>query len=384
MRRRVFARPGAITAALRRAWGVESLKKDKGERKPDDRHHALDAIITACCSERLLQQATRHAQQQELRGEKFELRHLPPPWGEAEQFRREVAQAVLNVFVSRPESGRLRGKGHEATIKQIREVDGEAKLFERKAVGDLKLEDLELIPVPQPYGKIADPKKLRDRMIENLRRWIEAKEDLQARIKAIKGKSDEKTALQRELAALKPYSAKGDVIRKVRLETSSKKAVDVRGGSADRAEMVRVDVFTKPNKKGVERYYLVPIYRNDVYNDDGTLKQFPPNRAVQAYKSEENWPAMNRDYSFRFSLYSFSLIEVTRPNGEVVLGYFRGLDRSTGSITISAPENSLQLTRSVGAKTLSSIRKFHVDRFGNYSSHEIQQETRTWRGEACI
>ena len=210
MRRRVFARPGAITAALRKAWGVESLKKDKnGERKPDDRHHALDAIVTACCSEGLLQQATRHAQQQERRGEKFELRHLPPPWGEAEQFRREVGQAMLNVFVSCPESGRLRGKGHEATIKQIREVDGEEKLFERKAVDDLKLADLDRIPVPQPYGKIADPKKLRDQMIENLRRWIEAKEDLQARIKAIKGKSDKKTALQRELADLKPRSAKG-------------------------------------------------------------------------------------------------------------------------------------------------------------------------------
>lgn len=78
--RRVFARPGAITAALRKAWGLESLKKDeKGKRKPDDRHHALDAIVTACCSERLLQQATRHAQQQERRGEKFELRRLPPP-----------------------------------------------------------------------------------------------------------------------------------------------------------------------------------------------------------------------------------------------------------------------------------------------------------------
>ena len=385
MRRRVFARPGAITAALRRAWGVASLKKDEnGKRKPDDRHHALDAIVTACCSERLLQQATRHAQQQERRGEKFELRRLPPPWGEAEQFRREIEEAVLNVFVSRPESGRLRGKGHEATIKQIREVDGEKKLFERKAVGDLKLADLDRIPVPQPYGKIADPKKLRDQMVENLRSWIEAKEDLQDRIKAIKGKSDEKTALKQKLAALKPYSAKGDVIRKVRLETSSKKAVDVRGGSADRAEMVRVDVFTKPNRKGVEQYYLVPVYRNDVYNNDGTLKDNPPNRAVQGGKREENWPIMDREFSFRFSLYSFSLIEVTKPNGDVILGYFRGLDRSTGAITVSAPENALHLARSIGAKTLLSFRKFHVDRLGTNPPHEIRQETRTWRGKACI
>ena len=385
--RRVFARPGAITAALRRAWGVESLKKDKGERKPDDRHHALDAIITACCSEGLLQRATRHAQQQERRGEKFELRQLLPPWGEAEQFRREVGEAVLNVFVSRPESGRLRGKGHEATIKQIREVDGEEKLFERKAVSDLKLEDLERIPVPQPYGKIADPKKLRDRMIENLRSWIEAKKDLQARIKAIKGKSDEKTALQQELAALKlkpPRSAKGDVIKKVRLESNSKKAVDVRGGSADRAGMVRVDVFTKPNRQGVEQYYLVPVYRNDVYNNDGTLKDNPPNRAVQRGKPEEDWPIMDREFSFRFSLHSLSLIEVTKSDGEVVLGYFRGLNRSDSCINISVPQDLSQQPKKIGTRTLLSIRKFHIDRLGTYPPHEIHQETRTWRGKACI
>ena len=168
------------------------------------------------------------------------------------------------------------------------------------------------------------------------------------------------------------------------MESNSKKAVGVRGGSADRAGMVRVDVFTKPNKKGVEQYYLVPVYRNDVYTNDGTLKDTPPNRAVQGGKPEENWPIMDREFRFRFSLYSFSLIEITKPNGEVILGYFRGLDRTTGAITVSAPENALQLTRSIGAKTLLSFRKFHIDRLGTNPPHEIQQETRTWRGKACI
>ena len=390
MRRRVYARPGAITAALRRVWGVESLKKDEnGERKPDDRHHALDAIITACCSERLLQQATRHAQEQERRGEKFELRHLPPPWGEPDQFRREVEQAVLNVFVSRPESGRLRGKAHDATIRQVRKIDGEERLFERKAVGDLTLQDLERIPVPKPYErkeskkKVIDPAKLHDEMVENLCIWMKAKADLEARINAIEGKSEAKTALERELAALKPRSPKGDAIRKVRLETRSKKAVEVRGGSADRADMVRVDVFTKPNKKGVEQYYLVPVYRSDVYNDDDTLKEKPPNRAVVAHKPESEWPTMDGTFRFRFSISSFSFLQITRSDGEVIEGYFRGLDRSTGNITISPHKNSGQLIRGIGPRNLRALRKFHVDRLGTYPPHEIHQETRTWRGKAC-
>ena len=132
------------------------------------------------------------------------------------------------------------------------------------------------------------------------------------------------------------------------------------------------------------QYYLVPVYRNDVYNDDETLKEAPPNRAVQRGKSEEDWPVMDKGFRFRFSLYSLSLIEVTKSDGEVVLGYFRRLDRSDGFIKISVPQDLSQKPKKIGTTTLLSIKKFHVDRLGNYSSHEIQQETRTWRGKACI
>ncbi len=44
----VLARPGQLTAKLRRAWGLDDLKKDEnGKRRQDDRHHALDAIVLA-------------------------------------------------------------------------------------------------------------------------------------------------------------------------------------------------------------------------------------------------------------------------------------------------------------------------------------------------
>jgi CRISPR-associated endonuclease Csn1 len=46
-----------------------------------------------------------------------------------------------------------------------------------------------------------------------------------------------------------PRSPAGDEIRKVRLRTKGKPAVQVRGGSADRGEIVRVDVFARPNKR---------------------------------------------------------------------------------------------------------------------------------------
>jgi CRISPR-associated endonuclease Csn1 len=71
---RVFARPGALTDRLRKAFGLQWIKKnEKGERIRDDRHHALDAIIVAATTESLLNRATRQIQKKEREGRPFEL-----------------------------------------------------------------------------------------------------------------------------------------------------------------------------------------------------------------------------------------------------------------------------------------------------------------------
>jgi CRISPR-associated endonuclease Csn1 len=341
---------------MRRAWGIEELKKDKdsGKRLPDDRHHALDAIVVAVVNDRLLQWATRVSQDAERRGAEFELRGLPEPWP---NFRDEVTGLYENIFVSRAEVRRARGKAHDAGIKQLRTVVGEQKVFERKSIEKLTEKDLELIPVPEPYGKITDPAKLRDEMVRRLRAWIAA------------GKPKTSEEL--------PRSPKGDIIRKVRVETKAKPAVMVRGGTADRGGIVRVDVFTKPNKRGLAEFFLVPIYVHEV----ATLSK-PPNRAVQAYAPEIDWPVMTADFSFQFSLYGMSLIEVYKKDGEVIQGYFRGLDRATGAVSISEISNSSLMRTGIGARTLMKFKKLSVDRLGRVS--EIVSETRTWRGEACI
>jgi CRISPR-associated endonuclease Csn1 len=255
----VAARPGELTSKLRQAWGIERLKKSAtGERLPDDRHHALDAIVVAATSESLLQLTTKVSQQAERTGAKFELRCLPEPWP---GFREEVKAVHSGIFVSRAEVRRARGKAHDATIKQLRIVEGEQRVFERKSIDKLAEKDLALIPVPEPHGRVSDPAKLRDELVESLRVWIAT------------GKPKDNDKL--------PRSPKGDIIRKVRVMTNAKPAVLVRGGTADRGGIVRVDVFTKPNKRGAAEFFLVPIYVHEV----ATLDE-PPNRAVQAYATE--------------------------------------------------------------------------------------------------
>ena len=355
-RRHVLARPGALTAKLRRAWGVEDLKKGPdGKRVEDDRHHALDAIVLAATTEAMLHGLTRAAQEAERRGAPrgFDFEHVPCPSG----FREAVRTVVERVFVSRPERRRARGEAHAAMIKQVRQVNGTPVVFERKPVEKLTLADLESIPVPEPYGRIGDPAKLRDEMVAGLRRWIEAG----------KPKDDP------------PRSPKGDVIRKVRVETNDKVAVRVRGGTTDRGEMARVDVFTKPDKRGRSRYYLVPVYPHQIA--DRTTFYRPPGRAVVAYEAEQEWTTIDASFEFLFSLHANSLVEVTKPDGEVIFGYFKGLHRGTGAISLAPQENQRRVRGGIGAKTLMDFRKLAVDRLGRVTV--VKREIRTWHGEAC-
>jgi CRISPR-associated endonuclease Csn1 len=341
-KRHVLARPGALTAKLRRGWGLEGLKKDeKGARRPDDRHHALDAIVVAACSEAMLNSLTRAFQRAELEGRARDFSALDQPWP---GFREAAQNAFNGVFVARAERHRARGEAHAATIRQVRERDGKLVVFERKAVDALTLKDLVRV-------KDADRNEA---VIGSLRAWIEA------------GKP--KDAL--------PLSPKGDVMRKVRLASNDKPAVSIRGGTADRGDMARVDVFRKNDARGRARFYLVPVYPHEV----ATLAA-PPARAVDAYKEEEEWTTVDSSFTFVFSLHGHSFVEIAKGDGEVICGYFKGLHRGTGAISLAEDANLLAMKTGIGARTLVQLRKFQVDRLGR--RYEIASEVRTWHGVAC-
>ena len=352
----VRARPGALTSKLRRGWGLQGLKKDEqGKRVEDDRHHALDAIVLAATSQSMVQRLTRAFQEAERQGlaREFSGEFVPAPWP---GFRLDTEAAVANIKVSRPERRTVPGEAHAATIKRVKpDADGNPVVSVRKRVDDLKEADLQRIPVPKPYGRIADPSKLRDLMIASIRDWWAASKPKDA----------------------PPRMPNGDAIVKVRVTTGDKPAVTVRGGTADRGDMVRVDVFRETDTKGKTRFHMVPVYPHQL-----VTMQTPPMLAVVAAKQEAEWTSVDRQgFEFRFSLFNNSLIEVTKSDGIVINGYFKGLHRGTAGITIAAISSQTSLTSSIGSKTLYSIRKFNIDRLGVIT--EIVREARTWRGAAC-
>ncbi len=343
--RRVFTRPGAITSKLRRAWGLEGLKKVNGERVPDDRHHAVDALVLAATTESLLNRMTREVQKREKEGRQDDIFHVQQPWS---GFRLDVERAIHGdngsggVFVSRAERRRARGKAHDATVRQVRgsdgkklvnmkphKISGEKIVYERKDISDKKFKesDLDNIPVPVPYGKVADPKKLRDEMVESLRAWIR------------KGKPKDDP----------PRSPSGDIIRKVRIATDKKVAIEINGGAVDRGDMARIDVFKKSNKKDKVGYYLVPIYPHQVANPQKWPD--PPNRAIVAHKEEDKWTSIDSTFEFLFSLSIHDYIEVAKSDGVFIGGYYKGVDRAGAQITVAQHNDLQSQTRGIGSKT---------------------------------
>ena len=340
--RRVYARPGALTDRLRRAWGLQWIKKDQaGKRIADDRHHALDAIITAACTESQLLKLTKAFQEEERKGSPRDFRSFEPPWPD---FREKALQAVEKVFVSRAERRRARGEAHAATIRSVSQRNGEALVFERRAVADLKLADLD---------RIKD-KERNTKTVQSLKAWIEA------------GKPKDTP----------PRSPKGDAISKVTLLTNKKPEVMLRGGVVDRGEMARVDVFRKRNRKGAWEFFLIPIYPHQIANDE-----HPPMKAAQGGKPEAEWPTLDASCDFLWSLNPMAYLEIETGKNDLIAGYYRSMDRSTGAIMLSSHENPNAITRGIGARTLKVLNKYSVDRLGR--CHLVEREQRTWRGKVC-
>ena len=359
--RRVRARSGGVTSLLRRGWGLEGLKKDKnGNRTDDDRHHALDAIVVAATSEGMLNRLTIAVQQAEKFGKPRHFERLDLPWAD---FREQTKHALGAIVCSRAERRRARGEGHQATIRGLNPTTGQ--VFVRESPEQLVQGLME-----KTNG---DPEKFHGFLADRFERPERSNKIIQSIASwALNGTPEEHP----------PLGPTGDPIRRIRVIDKGKKPAVILGekATADRGEMVRVDVFSKKDKKDREKFYLVPIYPHQVM--DKFDFPTPPNMAIVANKPAKEWEPITANHVFKFSLHPLCWIEVTKSDGEIISGYYRGTSRSTGALTIS-PHYTLQEVRpGVGARSLLNFKKFSMDRLGN--RYEIKVERRTWHGEASI
>ncbi|MEM9227064.1 MAG: type II CRISPR RNA-guided endonuclease Cas9, partial [Verrucomicrobiota bacterium] len=123
---KVLAIKGIHTSILRDQWQLHGLLRDDNvnlKNREDYRHHALDAIVIALCSQATVQKlahaTTRFVQNWEApaKGKRqFQIRREFPeiatPW---DDFRSDVAEALNKVWVSHRPQRKVSGPLHEET-----------------------------------------------------------------------------------------------------------------------------------------------------------------------------------------------------------------------------------------------------------------------------
>ncbi|OFR02439.1 type II CRISPR RNA-guided endonuclease Cas9 [Neisseria sp. HMSC055H02] len=376
-KRRVFASNGQITNLLRGFWGLHKVRAE------NDRHHALDAVVVACSTVAMQQRITRFVRYKEMNafdgktvdketGEVLHQKtHFPQPWefftqevmirvfgkpdGEPEfeeadtpeKLRALLAEKVSSrpkavheyvtpLFVSRAPNRKMSGQGHMETVKSAKRLN----------------EGISVLRVPLTQLKLKDLEKM-----VNREREPKLYEALKARLEA--HKDDPTKAFVEPFYKHDKAGNPTQQVKAVRIEQVQKTGVWVRNqnGIADNATMVRVDVFEKAGK-----YYLVPIYSWQV------AKGILPDKAIIAFKDEEEWQLIDDSFNFKFPLHPNDLVEVITKKARI-FGYFASCHRGTGNINIRIHDLDNKVGKNgilegIGVKTALSFQKYQIDELG--------------------
>ncbi|OHC61148.1 MAG: type II CRISPR RNA-guided endonuclease Cas9 [Rhodocyclales bacterium GWA2_65_19] len=367
---------GQLTSLLRARWGLIKVRED------GDLHHALDVAVIAAASRSLVKRMADYSRRNELEmvrnryvdpatGEVVDVAalrqiedHFPKPWP---LFREELLarlapepklqltcvssydeglrESIRPIRVSRAPTRRGLGAAHQETIRSLR--DGSQSAI-KTPLRDLNLKDLENIVGFERDTALIDA--------------------IRTRLEAFGGEG--KKAFDDKQPPLRKPSKdpdKAPIIRSVKLLVTQKSGIPIRGGIANNGAMLRSDIFTKAGK-----FYAVPIYVADAVR--GEL----PHRAVAQAKPELEWPMMDESYQFLFSLHPNDWMTIRLKN-EVREGYYAGLDRATGNISLWLHDRNQNvgqkgLLTGNGIKTALAVEKYHVDLLGKL--HRVHKEER--------
>lgn len=403
-KKQVTAVNGAVTAYLRKRWGIQNIFEVKN--RDIDTHHAIDAVVIACCTDGMIHRISRSVQAREMRyakdtkfvdsetGEIFERAYftkdewdekfgvkIDPPWpcflnelnvrlgndplgflnahsdiaceiDYPEWMYQGRNKVVRPIFVSRMPNHKVTGAAHADTVRSPRYYKERGVVVTRTALVNLKLgKDGEI------EGYCKDAKESDRLLYEALKRQLRMYGN------------DAKKAFAEPFHKPKADGSEGPVVRKVKVEKRLSLGVEVNDsqGIAENGSMVRIDVFCKNGK-----YYFVPIYTADV------VKRILPNRICVGGKSYSEWKVVD-DKDFVFSLYSRDLVHVKSKKGiktnlagggqllqKDIYAYYIGADISTASISGVAHDSSYKF-RGLGIQGLELLEKCQVDILGNIS-----------------
>lgn len=372
--------PGAATTALRHYWGIPSKNREE-----NDLHHAEDAVIIACATNKYQSKIREYSKEKELyfyskdgicvdseTGEIIETKYkdhkMVRPWKE---FKEELeARMSVNpsydlkngdfhnyddidvdrinpIFVSRMPNRKVSGKAHKETVYSIREKDGKSLVTVKKPLQDISKSEIEmLVTHPECRQLYESDKEVYDKVYERMKKFN------------YKG---EKAFSKDYVLRKKCKNGVGPIVKSIKVPSIMNAGVKVQNGIAENGNMVRVDVFKKEGK-----FYLVPIYV-------AHMVEKIPNKAIKANKPESEWIEMDDSYEFIFSLYSDDLIKIKKSGQEEIICYYISTHRGTGAINALLHDGSKKI-EGVGVQNLEKFEKYEIDVLGNY--HQVKNEKR--------
>ncbi|GAA5165227.1 type II CRISPR RNA-guided endonuclease Cas9 [Viridibacterium curvum] len=383
--KRVVVVSGQLTSFLRARWGLHKVRSDS------DRHHALDAAVVAACTHGMVKRLSDYSRRKVLEKvregfvdiETGEIvnpamlgqleAHFPDPWphfrhelntrlfnDNVEQAREDLAklgtypeealQKLRPLFVSRAPQRRNGGAAHKDTIYGQREsLKAQGGVTQKVPLSSLSLADFGEPGNDKKPCKLIDPHR-------NEKLYAAIRE----RLEAHGGKGDKAFPPNNPLR--KPDrdgNPTGPVVRTVTIVIDKLSGIPVRGGIAKNDSMLRVDVFSKAGK-----FHLVPVYVHH------SVAKELPNRAIVAFKDEEEWTLIDDSFVFCFSLYPNDFVRIQQKGKEQIVGYYAGCDRSDASVAVWCHDRNTSvgtdgLIRKIGVKTALSVEKCNVDVLGN-------------------
>ena len=375
LKRKVYTINGQATATLRNYWGLGK------NRQESDKHHAQDAIVIACASNKNIKRVSDYNRRKVLYRDKIDDKTneiigteynkditKKEPW---EKFREEVEarmsdnpvhalkygefynyddvdiEKIKPIFTSRMPERKINGRAHKDTMRSMKFLkQGEDYTVVKKNLTSISKTEIEDIVKNEKFQKLyLSDKKTYDAIYEQMKQ-----NDFKAE-KAFSNKIFRKPSKNNN----------GNIVRSIKVPQSGETGVVLKNNSiAENASMVRVDVFEKDKK-----FYLVPIYVSDF------VKKQLPNEAIVANKKE--WIEMDENYEFKFSLYPNDLIKIKKKGENEQFLYYQSTHRGTGSInTITV--NGETKKEGIGVKGLEIFEKYEVDMLGSVS--KVKKESR--------
>ena len=284
--------------------------------------------------------------------------HFPDPWpyfrhelearlkiDSPELLREEMARlgsyseeelaALKPLFVSRAPQRRNGGAAHKDTIYgQPEKFKEKGSVSQKAPLSSLTLKDLDLLADPHRNTKLYGA--------------------IRERLEAHGGKGDKAFPASNPLRKPdKDGNPTGPIVRTVTKVIDKLSGIPVRGGIAKNDTMLRVDVFTKAGK-----FHLVPVY---VHHRVTGL----PNRAIVAFKDEEEWTLIDESFEFLFSLHPNDLVRIHQKGKQPILGYYASCHRGTGNLNVWAHDRSTVVGKDgmlegIGVKTALTLERVHI------------------------